>query len=79
MRKELITVGKKLYWAVDERPIDKCFVVPIIVTEMFEDHYIAIDTDVNSSLWLEYDEPNEYSSTAVFETEIQAKNWLRTR
>lgn len=76
VKKEELSIGQALWWAVDERPVDGCSIQPIVVTSIDEDHYIANLDGI--SLWLDYEELDE-STTAVFTNMEQAKKWLKKK
>ncbi|RHV70202.1 MULTISPECIES: hypothetical protein [Clostridia] len=79
VKKEELSIGQALWWAVDDRPVDGCSIQSIVVTSIDEDHYIAnLDDDI--SLWLDYEELElSLSTTAVFLDKSEAEKWLRER
>lgn len=76
--KKNVKVGLKIFSCWDDRPLDGFGYSNSIITEVFDDHYLYTDLDLNiKDIWGEYDTNPETDSVAVFTTENEAKKWLK--
>lgn len=76
--KKNVKVGLKIFSCWDDRPLDGFRYSSSIITEVFDDHYLYTDLDLNiKDIWGEYDTNPETDSVAVFTTENEAKKWLK--
>ena len=76
--KKNVKVGLKIFSCWHDRPLDGFGYSSSIITEVFDDHYLYTDLDLNiKDIWGEYDTNPETDSVAVFTTENEAKKWLK--
>ena len=78
--KENAKVGLKIYACWDDRPLDGFGCSKGVITKVYEDHYLYTDFDIDlNNVWGEFDTDLKTSSTAVFTTEKEAKEWLNIK
>lgn len=76
--KRNIRVGMECWVAIDDRPFDGCQVNKAIITEVFDDHYLYLDTEIGiDNVWGLYDTDLAFDSVAVFTDEQSAIDWLK--
>lgn len=75
--KENVKKGLAIFACHDDRPIDGYGYAKGIITEVYEDHYLYHDLDLDlPDVWGFYETDLKRDTIANFTTEKEAKKWL---